>query len=79
MGMPIEVILEEGYDIDMQFGPFIQDRVVEEEFASMDEEEKTVIEVVTADPGKCEEGKAVPVLTSDDIKKIKVMELRSVL
>ena len=40
----------------------------------MDEEEKTVIEVVTAKPGKSEEGEAVPVLTSDDTKKTKVME-----
>ena len=39
-GMPSEAILEEGYDSDMQFGPFIQDRVVEEDYASMDEVEK---------------------------------------
>ena len=77
--MPSEAILEEGYDSDMQFGPFIQDGVVEEEFASMDEVEKTVIEVVTAEPGEIEEGKAVPVLTSYDIKKMKVVELQSVL
>ena len=30
MGMPSEEILEEGYDNDMQFGLFIQYRVVEE-------------------------------------------------
>ena len=75
MGMPSEAILEEGYDSNLQFGPFIQDGLVEEEFASMDEEEKTVIEVVTAEPGESEEGKAVPVLTSDGINKMKVMEL----
>ena len=40
MGMPSEAILEEGYDSDMQFGLFIQDGVVEEEFASMDKVEK---------------------------------------
>ena len=40
MGMPSEAMLEEGYDSGMQFGPFIQDGVVEEEFASMDEVEK---------------------------------------
>ena len=50
MGMPSEAILEERYDSDMQFVTFIQDGVVEE-FTSMDEEEKTVIEVVTAEPG----------------------------
>ena len=55
MGMPSEAILEEGYDSDMQFGQFIQDGVVEEEFASMDEVEKMVIEVVTAEPGESEE------------------------
>ena len=63
----------------MQSGPFIQDGVVEEEFASMDEVEKTVIEVVTAEPGESEEDEVVPVLTSDAIKKMKVMELRSAL
>ena len=63
----------------MQFGPFIQDGVVKEEFASMDEVQKTVIEVVTAKPSESEEVKAVPVLTSDDIKKMKVMELQSAL
>ena len=63
----------------MQFGPFIQDGIVEEEFESMDEIEKTVIEVVTAETGKSEEGEAVPVLISDDIKKMKVMDLRSAL
>ena len=41
----------------------------------MDEVEKKVIEVVTAEPGESEEGKAVPVLTSDDIKKMEVMRL----
>ena len=46
MGMPSEAILEEGYDSDMQFGLFIQDGVLEEEFASMYEVEKMVIEVV---------------------------------
>ena len=45
----------------------------------MDEEEKTVIEVVTTEPGESEEGKAAPVLTSDDIKKMNVMDLRSAL
>ena len=79
MGIPSEAILEEGYDRDMQFGPFIPDGLVEEEFASMDEEEKTVIEVVTAEPGESEEGEAVPVLTSNDINNMKVMELRSAL
>ena len=79
MGMPSEAILEEGYDSDKQFGLFIQDGVVEEEFASMDEVEKMVIELVTAEPDESEEGKFVPVLTSDDIKKMKVMELRSAL
>ena len=73
MEMPSEVILEEGYDSDMQFGPFIQDGVVEEEFASVEEEEKTVTEMVTAEPGESEEGEAVPVLKSDDTKKMKVM------
>ena len=34
-----------------------------------------VIEVLTAEPGKSEESEAVPLLTSDDIKKMKVMEL----
>ena len=58
MEMPSEVILEEGYDSDMQFGPFIKYVVVEEEFASMDEEEKTVIELLTAEQGKSEEGEA---------------------
>ena len=52
--IPSEAILEEGYDSDMQFDPFIQDGVVEEEFVSMDEVEKTVIEVVTAEPGESE-------------------------
>ena len=61
----------------MQFVSFIQDGLVEEEFASIDEVEKTVIEVVTAEPGESDEGKAVPVLRSDDIKKMKVVELRS--
>ena len=59
----------------MQFGPFIQYGVVEEDFASMDEEEKTVIEVVTVEPVESEKGEAVRVLTSNDIKKMKVMEL----
>ena len=45
----------------------------------MDQVEKTVIEVVTEEPGDSEEGKAVLVMTSDDIKKMKVMELRSAL
>ena len=45
----------------------------------MDEVEKTFIEVVIDEPGKSEEGKAVLVLTSDDINKMKVMELRSAL
>ena len=63
----------------MQFGPFIQDGVVEKEFALMDEEEKKVIEVVTSEPGDSEDGKAVFVLTSNDIKKINVMELQSAL
>ena len=61
----------------MQFGPFIQDGIVEEEFASIDEEEKMVIEVVTSETGKIEEGEAVPLLTSNDIKKMKVMDLQS--
>ena len=34
--MTSEAISEEGYDSDLQFGLFIQDEVVEEEFASMD-------------------------------------------
>ena len=50
MEMPSEALLEEGYDRNMQFGLFIQDGLVEEEFASMDEVEKTVIEVVTLEP-----------------------------
>ena len=45
----------------------------------MDEAEKTVIEVVTEESGESEEGEAVPVLTSKDIKKMKVMELQSAL
>ena len=61
----------------MQFGPLIQDEVVEEEFASMDEEEKTVIEVMKSEPDESEEGESVLVLTRNDIKKMKVMELRS--
>ena len=36
MEMPSEALLEEGYDSDMKFGPFIQDEVLEEDFASMD-------------------------------------------
>ena len=79
MGIPSEALLEEGYDSNMQFGLFIQDGVVEEYFVSMDEVEKSVIEVVTAEPGESEEGEAVPILTSDDIKKMKVMELQSAL
>ena len=79
MGMISEVILEEGYDSNIQFGSFIQYGVVEEDFSLMYEVEKTVIEVVTAEPGKSEEGEAVPVLTIYDIKKMKVMELRSAL
>ena len=79
MAMPIEEILEEGYYSNMQFSPFIQDGSVEEEFASMDEVEKTFIEVVIAEPGESEEDKAVPVLTSDDINKIKVVELQRAL
>ena len=63
----------------MQFGPFIQDGVVEEQFASMGEVEKTFIEVVTAEPFESEEGEAVPVLTSDDIKNMNIMVLRSAL
>ena len=35
----------------------------------MDEAEKTVIEVVTEESGESEEGEAVPVLTSDNIKE----------
>ena len=42
----------------------------------MYEKEKTVIEVVTAEPVNGEEGKAVPVLTSDDTKKMKVMSCK---
>ena len=34
---------------------------------------------MTEEPGESDEGKAVPVLTSDDIKKTKYMELRSAL
>ena len=34
---------------------------------------------MTEEPGKSEEGESVPVLTIDDIKKMKVMELRSAL
>ena len=54
--MSSEAILEEGRDRNMQFSPFIQDGVVEEEFSSMNEEDKMVIEEVTTDPGKGEEG-----------------------
>ena len=79
MEMPSESLLQEGYDSDMQFGPFIQDGVLEEEFASMDEVEKNVIEVVTQEPGDSEECKYAPVLKIDDIKKMKVMELRRAL
>ena len=32
MGMLSEAILEEEYDSDIHFGPFIQDGLVEEEF-----------------------------------------------
>ena len=53
--MPSEAISEEGYDSDMHFGPFIQDGVVEEEFASTYGVEKTAIEVVSAEPGESEE------------------------
>ena len=45
----------------------------------MDEVDKTVIEVVTVEPGESEEGKAVPVMTINDIKKMKVVELLSAL
>ena len=45
----------------------------------MDQVEKTVIEVVTEEPDESEEGEAVLVMTSDDIKKMQVMELRSAL
>ena len=34
---------------------------------------------MTAEPGYSEEGKSVSVLTSDDIKKMEVMELQSAL
>ena len=34
---------------------------------------------MTEEPGNIEEGKAVPVLTSNDIKNIKIMELWSAL
>ena len=54
MEMPSEALLEERYDNDMQFGPFIQDGLVEEDFASMDELDKTVIEAVTEEPIKSE-------------------------
>ena len=43
----------------------------------MYEVEKTVIEVVTEEPGKSDGGEDVPVLTSDDINKMKVTELLS--
>ena len=45
----------------------------------MDDVDKTVIEVVTEEPGESDEGEAVPLLTSDDIKKMKIMQLRSAL
>ena len=54
MEMPSEALLEERYDNDMQFGPFIQDGSVEEDFASMDDVEKTVIEVVIEEPDESE-------------------------
>ena len=73
MGMQSEAILEEGYDSDVHFVPFIKYGLLEEEFESMDEEEKTVIEVLTVETGESEEGEAVPVLTSNDTKKMKVM------
>ena len=79
MEMPSEAILEEGYDSDMQFGPFIRYELVEEDFASMYEEEKTFTEVVTEETVRIEEGEDVPVLTSTDINKMKVMELLSAL
>ena len=59
----------------MQFVSFIQDGVVEEEFASIDEVEKMVIEVVTKELGESEEGKSITVLKSDDVKKMKIMKL----
>ena len=54
MEMPSEALLVERYDNDMKFGPFIQDGLVEEDFASMDELDKTVIEAVTEEPIKSE-------------------------
>ena len=49
-----EALLVERYENDMKFGPFIQDGLVEEDFASMDELDKTVIEAVTEEPIKSE-------------------------
>ena len=76
--MPNNELLEAGYDSNMQFGPFLQAGVAEESFASMNEAEKTAEEGEIAEPDEVAES-APPVLASDDIKKMKVAELRAAL
>ena len=76
--MPSDELLEEGYDSDMQHGPFLQHGVMEESFEIMDEVEKTATEDETAEPDEVVES-APPPLTSNAIKKMKVKELRTAL
>ena len=76
LNMPSIELIDQGYDSDMQIGPFFETGVADETFVSMDED---VLEEV-APPAQVQEVEpetaSDPVLTSETIDKMKVAELR---
>jgi len=83
--MPQDEMLEDGYDTDLQLGPFYEDGVSDEVFVSMDEDAPEVpatniappIHTKNSDDLKC--AASTPSnseLKKEDISKLKVAELR---
>ena len=79
-------MLEDGYDTDMQLGPFYEDGVSDEVFVSMDEEAPEVPATNIAPPSQTENSDNLnhaasnssnSELRREDIAKLKVTELRT--
>ena len=76
LNMPSIALLDQGYDSDMQMGPFVETGVTDEAFVSMDEDVPEEVAQPLQVPEVVPETGSDPVLTSEMIDKMVVAELK---
>ena len=80
LNIPEQPLLEEGYDSDMQRGPFYQDGVRDEMFFDMSEDAPEVVEAILLPDDateNIENSTTTNMLTDEQIGAMKVVELRT--